>query len=279
MKGLKLPILIVLLTLLAGAVSAQQRRTVEIIGGARSLISNNAITVRDTVPDTTTITHNTGGYALIDLGVDIVPAKNVEILGMFRISNAYGGFWGAGVSFDVRQLWLKGIIGDVVRYQLGDLNISQTPFTLYNHHADRVDSMPAVFLLQNEIISYEKYYIGNTWRQQGANVDFGLNFAKGIRQMNFNGYLTRLQSTDFISIPDRLMGGTTIEVVQSRHLSLAYNGFWVFDLKGTTPDSNWYRNSVNTLSAGYKTEIGKQQLHIHAEAGTSHAEFTEEIDK
>lgn len=265
-----LPIFFFLITGFITGTTAQERRAIEMVGGARSFISNNNINVGDITPDTTTVKRNTGGYALIDLGIDIAPAKNVEILGMFRITNNYGGFWGAGVSFDVRQLWLKGIISDVVRYQLGDLNLKQTPFTLYNPHADRPDSLPDIFKLQNEIIDYEKFYMSNTWRSQGANVDFGINVTKWIKQLNFNGYLARLNATDFASVPDRLMGGVTAEVVQSSHLSLQYNGFWVFDVKGTVNDSNWYRNSVNSIAANYTTGVGKQKLTVHAEAGKSH---------
>jgi hypothetical protein len=232
--------MLMLLTLMSYHSMAQQKRTVDFIGGARSVLSNNNIVVSDSLPDTTTIKRNSGGYALIDLGVDIKPNKNTEILGMFRIRNAYGGFWGAGVTFDVRQLFLKGVISDRIRYQVGDLNLKQTPFTLYNHHADRLDSLPSVFKLQNDILNYEKFYRDNTWRQQGVNVDFGFEFSKGIKELNFTGYLTRLNATDFSSIPDRLMGGTTIQLIQSKNLAISYNGFSVFDVKGTVLDSNTY---------------------------------------
>ena len=45
-------------------------------------------------------------YALLDLGIKINPNSKTEILGMFRINNKFGGFWGGGVSFDVRQLYI-----------------------------------------------------------------------------------------------------------------------------------------------------------------------------
>lgn len=278
MKKLKLPIYIILLILGATGLHAQQKRTINIIGGARSFISTNQIKVMDSIPDTTTVKKNNGGYALIDLGVDITPNKSVEILGMFRIKNYYGGFWGSGVSFDVRQLWLKGIVGNVFRYQLGDLNLKQTPFTLYNHHADRIDSLPDVFNLQNQIISYEKFYIGNTWRQQGANIDFGLNFSKVIKELNFTGYLTRMQATNFFTVPDRLMGGATVNVVQGRHISFGYNGFWAFDVKGTAPDSNTYHNSVNTIELEYTTNLKNIGFEVKAEAGTSKSVYSQDVD-
>ncbi len=270
--------MLLLLTLMSYHSMAQQKRTVDFIGGARSVLSNNNIVVSDSLPDTTTIKRNSGGYALIDLGVDFKPNKNTEILGMFRIRNAYGGFWGAGVTFGVRQLFLKGVISDRIRYQVGDLNLKQTPFTLYNHHADRLDSLPSVFKLQNDILNYEKFYRDNTWRQQGANVDFGFQFSKGIKELNFTGYLTRLNATDFSSIPDRLMGGTTIQLIQSKSLAISYNGFSVFDVKGTVLDSNTYTNNVNTIGVKYLYELNKNTIAFNGEAGRSNVQYAEDFE-
>ncbi len=248
---------------------AQQKRTVQFIGGARSFMANNQISVQDTIPDTTTVKRNTGGYALLDLGVNIKPNKNTEILGMFRITNNYGGFWGSGVTFGVRQLSLKGVVGDVVRYQVGDMNIKQTPFTLYNHNADRIDSLPVIFDLQQDIVKYERFYQKNTWRQQGVNVDFGFKFAKYIQELNFTGYTTRLQATDFGAIPDRLMSGATVGLMQSKHLKLGFNGFYVHDLRGTTPDTSHYNNTVQSVNVAYIKDLKNLRLEAKAETGNS----------
>lgn len=256
---------------------AQKKRTIDFIGGARSFISNNEIIVRDSLPDTVSVKKNTGGYALIDLGVDIRPNKNTEIMGMFRIRNNYGGFWGAGVTFDVRQLWLKGVVGNVVRYQLGDLNLKQTPFTLYNHQTDRFDSLPAIFRLQTDIIAYEKFYQKNTWRQQGASVDFGLTFSKFIQKIDFSGYTTRLQASNFSTIPDRLMSGFSVNITQSKHFKIGFNGFYTFDVKGTVPDTSVYTNNVNTINASYATHIKKNILSVHGEGGHSTVQTTKDV--
>jgi hypothetical protein len=158
------------------------------------------------------------------------------------------------------------------------LNLKQTAFTLYNHQADRMDSLPAIFALQNQIITYEKFYQKNTWRQQGASVDFGLKFKKYIQEMNFNGYLTRLGATNFANIPDRLMGGGTIQVVQSKHIGLGYNVFSVFDVKGTVLDSNTYTNNVHTLNLAYTTKIKENKLEVKAEGGKSSAKYAQAVE-
>ena len=139
--------------------SAQSAPKFSMKGEARSVLANSELAVKDSIPDKVTPPKNAGGYTLIDLGFNIRPNKNTEILGMVRINNRFGGFWGAGVTFDVRQLWLKGVIADKVRYQLGDINLKQTPFTFWNHDEDRVIQQPAVFDLQRDIANYESFYV------------------------------------------------------------------------------------------------------------------------
>lgn len=250
---------------------AQKKRKVSFVGGARSVMSNSRLGVADTsgIADTSTAKRTTGGYALIDLGVNIKPNKNTEIMGMFRIRNNFGGFWGAGVTFDVRQLYVKGVVANTVRYQLGDLNLKQSPFTLYNHHADAIDSLPAIFNLQRNIVNYEKFYMNNTWRTQGANVDFGLTFKDYIKEVNFTGFINRLNATNFSTIPERLMAGGSIDVVQSKKFKIGYNINSVFDVLGTISDSNTFKNRVQSIDAQYVTPIGEQSLKISAEIGNS----------
>jgi hypothetical protein len=268
---MKRKISILLLVLLASQISyAQKDRKVTFVGGARSIMTNNNLMVTDTLQaDTTTAKRNTGGYALVDLGINIKPNKSTEILGMFRIRNAFGGFWGGGVTYDVRQLFIKGVIANAVRYQLGDLNLKQTPFTLYNHHADAIDSLPSIFNLQRNIVNYEKFYMNNTWRMQGANVDFGLSFNKYISAINATGFITRINATNFANVPERLMGGIVLDLVQSKHFKIGYNLNSVFDVVGTVADSNAFRNTIHTVDAKFTTPIGKQILTIGGEIGTS----------
>ncbi len=264
-------IILCTLLLMCSCAFGQKQRKVTFVGGARSVMSNSKLDVTDTsnIADTSTAKRNTGGYALIDLGVNIKPNQNTEILGMFRIRNAFGGFWGAGVTFDVRQLYIKGVVANTVRYQLGDLNLKQTQFTLYNHHADAIDSLPEIFNLQRNIVNYEKFYMNNTWRMQGANVDFGLTFKEYIKEVNFTGFLTRLNATNFSSIPERLMAGGSIDLIQSKKLKVGYNINSIFDVLGTIADSNTFTNRVQSIDAQYIQKIGGQSLKFSAEIGNS----------
>ena len=76
--------LLVLFLFFVASLQAQQKKTVDFIGGARSYMSNSQLSVQDSLPDTTTLKRNTGGYALIDLGVNIRPNDKTEIMGKGR---------------------------------------------------------------------------------------------------------------------------------------------------------------------------------------------------
>lgn len=254
--------------------NAQTAKKVEFIGASRTYLANNQLVVQDTLPDTTTVKRNSGGYSLIDLGLNITPNKSTEIMGMFRIKNAYGGFWGSGVEFQVRQLWVKGVIANVVRYQLGDLNLKQTPYTFYNHNEDRILKNPDVFALQSDIVDYEKFYQKNTWRQQGASVDFGLNFAKFVKEITFNGFVTRLNMTNFADVPERLYGGGNIQLIQSKNVRLGYHYTNLFDVVGTVLDSNAYSNRVQSGVLAVNHDLGNWNMRLDAEMGNSRAAYT-----
>ena len=111
------------------------------------------------------------------------------------------------------------------------------------------------------------------------NVDFGFEFAKGIKELNFTGFLNRLRPTDFSSQHDRLMGGTTVQLIQSKNLAIAYNGFSVFDVKGTILDNNTYTNNVNSIAANYYVKTAPQwAVEISTEVGKSTVQYTKDIE-
>ncbi len=254
--------------------NAQNQPKFRMIGGARSILNNQSLEVLDSIPDKTTPKAKTGGYSLIDLGFNIAPNKQTEIMGMIRIKNQFGGFFGGGVTFDVRQLWLKGILADVVRYQIGDINIKQTPFTLYNHNEDLLRLQNPCNQIFQDIVNYESFYKTNTWRQQGLSLDFGLNFAKGIEEINFNGYLTRMNMTNFADVPERLLGGGTVDIIINSKLSGQYNVSSVFDVTGTATDSNAFRNIVQSAGIKFSENFKNHLIEFKSEFGNSFTYYT-----
>jgi len=251
---------------------SQNEKKIQFVGTARSILNNDDILVKD---DTITSKSNMGGYALIDLGVNIFPNKNTEVLGMIRIKNQLGGFYGAGVTFDVRQLYIKGIISNVVRYQLGDINYKLTPFTFYNNDFDDLVQHPQVFNIQKDIVNYETFYKNNTWRQQGAALDFSLEFSKFLKEIKFNGFINRINITDFNTVPDRFFTGGNIGIQQSKNVFVGFNYVSLFDLSGTSQNNSGFNNNVSSIN--YEVKFAKDNLvetRLFGETGLSNSGYS-----
>ncbi|MFA7273076.1 MAG: hypothetical protein WC044_04370 [Crocinitomicaceae bacterium] len=255
------------------AIFSQAGKKVQFVGSARSILSNSGFETQQE-EDTVTSRKSAGGYALIDLGFKINPNASTEILGMIRIKNSLGGFWGSNVAFDVRQLYVRGVAGNVLRYQFGNIDYKMTPYTFYNHNADMLLAGTGVLKMKEDILNYESFYSkNNTWRQQGAAIDFGLNFPKVVKDIKFNGFITRLNPSNLTNIFERFYGGGNMIVHQSKYLTFGLNQVSVFDLKGTASSENAYKNSVSSITYDLKLDQEKWKIGVKGESGISKAGY------
>ena len=251
-------------------VSAQEKdlRKVVFTGAARGLYYGDRI--GQEVEDSITIPRMNSGHTLVDLGMNIRPNRNTEIQGMVRVRNDYGGFWGSGVSFDIRQLYIKGVAGGVVRYQLGDINYKLSPYTLSNTQQEIITQGPVVFQQQTRLMNYDNFYAADSsWRQQGAAAEFGLQFAKYLKEIQFHTVATRVRTTDFGSINDRLFAGYNVNLVQSNFLEMGITHVTLFDIEGTSRNLSTFHNPVTTGTLLLKRDISNWKMKVNVETGTS----------
>jgi hypothetical protein len=233
---------------------AQDEKKVSFTGMARGLYYGDKLTQDSTEPDTVTAPKLNSGHVMVDLGVNIRPNKNTEILGMVRVRNDYGGFWGSGVTFDVRQLYVKGLIGGIFKYQLGDFNYRMSRYTFWNYDQEVISQQPAIFRQQTDAINYEHFYDNdNSRRQQGASLGFALVFKKFVKELQVNAVTTRVRASDFAQIDDRLFSGFNMQLVQSKYLNLGFNYANLYDVSGTSKNNVGLRNPVmtGTVQAAY----------------------------
>ncbi|KAB2807357.1 hypothetical protein [Phaeocystidibacter luteus] len=262
--------LLLLVLVVLGSTDTFAQKKVWVSGAARGVMYGDGFHTGGAEADTVTSRRQESGHTMVDLGVNILPSENIFIQGMVRIRNDYGGFWGSGVTFDVRQLYVKGIIGGVVGYQLGDINYKLSPYTfnnspaLVNSFAGEITSTPL------EQIQYDVFYTDDqTWRQQGAAVDFALQFRSIFEEAQFNLFTTRVRPTDFAAFDDRLFGGGSVVLVQSENFRIGGQYANLFDLSGTSDATVFLRNPVATLSTEYGADFGFGRVALAMEAGTS----------
>lgn len=155
-----------------GLLHAQDIDKVKFGAYARALQQNSTMVNADTLHP-----NNTGkGHLLIDLGININPDKRTEIQAIVRFRGDMNGMYGAGATATLRQMYVKGIIGRFLSYQVGDLYMQLSPYTFFNNNAEGSANEARIFSdFRRDYTNYENFSNrGNYWWQQGAHTNFGL---------------------------------------------------------------------------------------------------------
>ncbi len=263
--------LLLISLILASFQAVGQNEKFQINGSARAYVFSNELDIDEALDSVTTRKANYG-HTLLDLGVSIFPNNKTEVIGMFRIRNELGGFWGGGTSFNVRQLTVKGVAGNLVKYEIGDIDLEMTPYTLYNFDEEGIVNEADAFKIRRDVVHYDLFYKGNSWRMQGAKTKFGLNFSKGIKGIDVTSFITRQRPA--LVDPERLYGGGTIKITQSDKLAIGFNSVSNFDITETIADSIRYRNGVHTMDVKYVIPASKKTKYIvKGESGISSVKY------
>ena len=244
-------------------------------GYARGTFLMDDFDTKSAIEDTVTARKLNSGHVLADLSINVQPNANTELLGQVRVRNDFGGFWGSGVTFDVRQLYLKGVVGGIVRYQLGDFNYKLTPYTFYNNEEELSQNEAEIFSIYRDMMHQDLFYDdNNSWRQQGASIDIGLEFKRFVEELNFNFFSSRVRPSNFTSISDQIFLGTSIGLVQSEKLKLAFNYVRMLDIEETSNSNRYLNNPV--FSTALEAKIWKNanySLLAKGEVGASKFQY------
>lgn len=244
-------------------------------GYARGTFLMDDFDTKSAIEDTVTARKLNSGHVLADLSINVQPNANTELLGQVRVRNDFGGFWGSGVTFDVRQLYLKGVVGGIVRYQLGDFNYKLTPYTFYNNEEELSQNEAEIFSIYRDMMHQDLFYDdNNSWRQQGASIDFGLEFKRFVEELNFNFFSSRVRPSNFTSISDQIFLGASIGLVQSEKLKLAFNYVRMLDIEETSNSNRYLNNPV--FSTALEAKIWKNanySLLAKGEVGASKFQY------
>lgn len=282
MNKLNNTLLVILTVILAGAVFNANAQVVYFNGLGRALVTSESLKGRvldeDTaigqIKDITSKRKSTDGYTLFDLGVNAQPSEVLRASAILRVRNAFGGFYGDGSSLIFRQLRMDGIIAKKVKYEIGDIDLELTPYTMYNFNEMYHDYEADIFAIRRNVVAYENFNFGNKWRMQGAHAQSNFKFTKGIERIGLRLFATRSRKTNFINTPDRLMFGGRFELVQSKFLQLGANLVQVKDFAQTASDTLVnYNNTVTTFDGKFVYGMDKLEVGILGEVGFSSNAF------
>ena len=246
-------------------------KNIRINGLGRTLLQSTNLKGEIAEQDTTTAKDLLDGEFLLDLQLNATPNKQTEVQTIIRLRNELGGFFGAGMSVEVRELFARGVVADVFRYRVGDMDLKMTPFTLYQYQQEGTVHQAEIFKARQEVIDYEQFYKGDgTRRMQGGKFDFGLSAGALLSEINVTGFFTRIRGTDFFTLPTRLVGGGSIELVNPRWGTITGNYINTFDALTIGDFDSGIRNPVQTLTANiHLLDKEKFKLSFLGEIGQS----------
>jgi opacity protein-like surface antigen len=189
---------------------------------------------------------------------------------MIRVRNDFGGFWGSGVTFDLRQLWIRGVIADKVRFQLGDIDYRMSPYTFRNEDEWILGGTSTMSETPLDMVRYDLFQNNNeTWRQQGVALDFGFQLKRYIDKINLSTFATRVAASDFGAPFDRIFGGGMLDMQVMKNWHLRYHYANLFDLSQTSSATVSLTNPVQSAALKWAKPIKNWNVHAEMEAGRS----------
>ncbi len=269
MKKTYTHVLFLLMAMLPLSFVHAQEKKVWISGAARGVHFDDSYQ-NNTEPDTVTAAGLQSGHTMVDLGFNVMPNDNIYVIGMLRVRNDFGGFWGSGTTFDVRQLTVAGVLADVIKYQLGDIDYKLSRYTFNNNTALVNRNMGVISSVPLEQTRYDLFYGDeNTWRQQGASVDFGIESDKYVKEIDVNGFISRTRISDFNQRDDRLFGGGSVAINTFKGLKLGGEYVNLFDYAGTSNSTVAMQNPVYTGMLEFVNESKHFNYALALETGRS----------
>ncbi len=255
------------------AILSHGQKIVDYTGYGRALVSTEQYNKNSNFisHDTVSRKKSLNGNFVFDLGVNIKPDETFRANAILRVTNQFGGFFSVGSALQFRQVQIQGIAAKKIAYQIGDIDLMSTKYTLFNNYESLYTGFEAdAFKIRRDIVSYDNFNTGNSWRLQGVQANTTLVFDKVIKAIDFNVYGTRIKPSDFLKTPDRLLTGGNIKIRQGKFLELGGNVVYISDVPGTVKDTVvFYQNTVVTGDYKLYYSNEKMEMSLFGETGFS----------
>lgn len=238
-------------------------------GNSRAMFYRDALSGDLKDIDTTSTRSEGEGYTAIDLGMHFTPNDEIEIFSEIRIKNDFGYMWGSGAYVDLRRLSVKGILNDRISFNLGDMYLKQTAFTLNNFDQELSKYEPTVFQAYRDLIEYENFYLDNYWRMQGLQSNFSYTFYNAINSVEADFFASRVRGVEWLGEPELLMLGGTSLIKLENNLSVAINHVNSFEVQSSSLDTATYYNPVTNLQLDYAKKINNLTYKLNLDFGGS----------
>ena len=238
-------------------------------GNSRAMFYRDALSGDLKNVDTTSTRSEGEGYTAIDLGMHFTPNDEIEIFSEIRIKNDFGYMWGSGAYVDLRRLSVKGILNDRISFNLGDMYLKQTAFTLNNFGQELSKYEPSVFQAYRDLIEYENFFHENYWRMQGLQSNFSYTFYNAINSVEADFFASRVRGVEWLGEPELLMLGGTSLIKLENSLSLVINQVSAFEVQSSSLDTATYYNPVTNIQLKYAIKTNSFAYRLSLDIGGS----------
>lgn len=268
-------------------VQAQNQQLITYHGQFRTIMNDSRLKGNILDGDTVSPKRGAVGTAYFDFGINVAPNEDFKILAEFRMRNIIGqdegyetrNINGTGTTRNslidtrmiFRQVRAEGRIKDIVDYQIGDIDMGMTKYTLFNNDETYHKYESDIFKQRRVVSQYENFQFDNKWRVQGLNAKATINARKIIRSADLSLLAARTRMNNLEGALDRLLVGFKVDITQSKYLKIGGNVLSFYDLPGTSLDTlSIYKNNVFTTNyevTPYNSD--KIKFQIEGENGVS----------
>ena len=227
------------------------------LGGlSRALCDISQLTPSDTINKDV----NQGLNIMFDLAMNAQLNKKINFYSELRLGSSLEVFDTSASYIKVRRILLFGDITKNLSFEVGDIDVKMTKFTLWNCNEEGAINENELFSTYREIQRYENFNQGNYWRRQGAKL-YGKNKLFSADSLSYQLFISREQASNEISIPDRFLYGESIHYEQGKfYFGINHVDLCTFN-KGIAGDTNLH-NHVYTLNSGLRLNKFKAKMEL-----------------
>ncbi len=248
---------------------AQNEQIISYFGVFRSTVHKSQLNGNLMKNDSLSVKRGSYGRSFFDVGIKIQPDQSFKVHAILRAETNMGEGNAGGLGLIFRQIRAEGTINKIVKYEVGDIDVGLTKYTLYNNEEIFSEFESPIFKTRRDIIAYDNFNSSNKWRLQGMQANTALGIGNAIEKVSLHLFATRVRKANATNIPDRLVVGGKVDIKQSKYLRLGVNLVSMFDNKGSTVDTVVdFKNNVvtsdfeitpitnNKLAVGLSGELG-----------------------
>lgn len=241
---------------------------IQFFGLGRAVVSKERLSGKIVEGDTSNPTRSMGGYTLLDMGVRFHPFHYLKGHAILRVKNSFGIFWGEGTSLDMRQFRFEGVAARVIRFEIGDIDVRMSPFTLHVPDIYPVENLPEVFRIRKRIQEYENFISDQQRRLQGVTFFSSLKSTNENHKLQFRAMIAR-NPPDQLPGESRMLAGGTIKYAYKEFLTARMNLLQNFQLQQMNV-SNEVDNFTGTIQYNLLKKISrKAEVSLEGESGLS----------